>query len=467
MLIEDLEKLIKEKKNRDGVIHDTGNIESILPFNSSRKTTVIRDRFQKVLGEFTRQISDLKLDKQKDSDELEYEEADPLVSRISEKVECENDDIRLDLNHFLQSHLFGQDGDIKSIHPYIFNYYPLSNEKKKALRNEEIRIAKFSFDILVDESTKFQDVFLNKAGEDILTTLVLDNLGSLQKQNNNSTKSFRPLLKVVSDLFKEDFIYISKYRDYFLEHYPDLVQFYYFLYLSQITLKFSKFDSADYSKVEPLYFALDWESLNKRRNAASVGGYKSLKERTKDLFVHIHTLSQLSHNTKNEDGERFFTYNELNEFLQDDKDCQEFIQSINQWVHKYHERAHLKFEINEKNTLSEAFEQLFHCLEEGMSTQVVKKYGEAVEDAAIGKFLKARGNLGYTLNLTQDFVLLLTAVSVKDDRIPLKKLFEEFEKRGVALDRYSVKEVTELLDNLNIIEKKSDSGDAQYVKPIL
>ena len=45
--------------------------------------------------------------------------------------------------------------------------------------------------------------------------------------------------------------------------------------------------------------------------------------------------------------------------------------------------------------------------------------------------------------------------------------FNEFEKRGIALDRYSKKEVMNLFDNLNIIDKKSDSGDAQYVKPIL
>ena len=51
--------------------------------------------------------------------------------------------------------------------------------------------------------------------------------------------------------------------------------------------------------------------------------------------------------------------------------------------------------------------------------------------------------------------------------ISLKQLFIEYEKRGVYFDRYSRESIVELLNKLNLIEKKSDSGDAQYVKPIL
>jgi DNA phosphorothioation-dependent restriction protein DptG len=465
LLLSELDNLIKLKINKDGVTHDTGNIENVLPFNSSKRTVVVRDRFEKVFGEFSRRISDVKLpdDEIDEEPELEFKGISTLTSNISKKVECDNEDIRFDLNLFLESYMFGNDNEIKSIHPYIFNYYPLSKEKQK--RSEEIKVAKFMLDVLVENQSEFQNVFQNKEGENILTQLVLDNLGKLE-QNKNKSKTYKPLLKVVADLFKDDFVYISKHRDYFLEYYPVLVQHYYFLYLSQLALKFNKQDNANYQLVEPLFYALDWESVNKRRSAVSLGGYKTLKEISKDLFVHIHTMSQLSHNTLNESKE-FMTYCDLNEILKNEIKCEEFIQSIYEWIQIYHNKANLKQNIQNPFSISEAFKQLFDCLKEGMSTQVVNKYGESVEDAAIKKFLKLRGNYGYTLNLTQDFLLLLTAISVKDNRIPLKKLFEEFEKRGVALDRYSKKEVTELLDNLNMIEKKSDSGDAQYVKPIL
>ncbi|MEM5611818.1 DNA phosphorothioation-dependent restriction protein DptG [Bacillus thuringiensis] len=71
------------------------------------------------------------------------------------------------------------------------------------------------------------------------------------------------------------------------------------------------------------------------------------------------------------------------------------------------------------------------------------------------------------LNISQDMLLLLTALSLKKERKPLKQVFIDLEARGLFFDRYSKEEIVQLFDKLNLIDKKSDSGDAQYVKPIL
>lgn len=62
---------------------------------------------------------------------------------------------------------------------------------------------------------------------------------------------------------------------------------------------------------------------------------------------------------------------------------------------------------------------------------------------------------------------MITAICIKEDKITLKDLFKEYERRGLFLDSYSQVEVIDLLGKLNLIDKKSDSGDAQYVKSIL
>ncbi|MGO4890412.1 DNA phosphorothioation-dependent restriction protein DptG [Anaerobacillus sp. MEB173] len=463
LLIEELDNLIKEKKNKDGVTHDTGNIESILPL-SSKKMTIGRERFSYVLGEFTRLISQVKYT-QPDEEEVPFKDENPIILSISKVVDCENDDDRFDLNLFLDNFLFGNETELKQIHPYIFNYTAVSKQNVKA--NEEKKVAKFMRDVLVEDVSAFQKVFQKKQEENLLISLVLENLEGLEKQKE-SKQTYAPLLPILSNQFKEDFIFISNHRDYFLEHYPILAQYYYFLYLTQLTLKFSQYDKADYQKVDPLYFALDWESINKRRKAASdLEGYKRLRHKSSELFIHMHTMSQLSYNTNNVDSRRFMTYCDLVDTVQDEQAKLAFLETVNDWIHQYAKKAKLKQNIRTATDLTSAFEQLVDCLREGMNTQVYERYGEGVEDAASPRFLKSRGNIGNTLNITQDFLLLLTAISVKNERIPLKQLFEEFEKRGVALDRYSKKEVIELLDNLNIIDKKSDSGDAQYVKPIL
>ena len=49
----------------------------------------------------------------------------------------------------------------------------------------------------------------------------------------------------------------------------------------------------------------------------------------------------------------------------------------------------------------------------------------------------------------------------------LVDVFNEFEARGIFLDDISKDQVAEYYEKLNLIEKKSDSGDAKYVKRIL
>ena len=57
---------------------------------------------------------------------------------------------------------------------------------------------------------------------------------------------------------------------------------------------------------------------------------------------------------------------------------------------------------------------------------------------------------------------------IKDkDKIRLIDLYKEYEYRGIFLDNTSKEYLQEFFTKLNLIDKKSDSGDAQYVKRIL
>ena len=71
------------------------------------------------------------------------------------------------------------------------------------------------------------------------------------------------------------------------------------------------------------------------------------------------------------------------------------------------------------------------------------------------------------LNIDKDLIYLITALCIKKDKIKLNDLFKEYERRGLFFDRHSKEEIVTLLNKWNLIDKKSDSGDAQYVKQIL
>ncbi len=81
---------------------------------------------------------------------------------------------------------------------------------------------------------------------------------------------------------------------------------------------------------------------------------------------------------------------------------------------------------------------------------------------------KERGSLGYNLNLNEEDIILLTKICIKDnEKLKLSVLFKQFEKRGISFDRDSRAKIIQLYEKLNLLEKKSDSGDAQYVRSIL
>lgn len=84
------------------------------------------------------------------------------------------------------------------------------------------------------------------------------------------------------------------------------------------------------------------------------------------------------------------------------------------------------------------------------------------------RFLKSRGASGLMLNITEEFLIFLTKLAIHDEeKMSLNEVFRQFEMRGIYLDQPSKDEVVQFYTKLNLIEKKSDSGDAQYVRRIL
>lgn len=68
----------------------------------------------------------------------------------------------------------------------------------------------------------------------------------------------------------------------------------------------------------------------------------------------------------------------------------------------------------------------------------------------------------------KEFLIFLTKLAIHDEeKLSLNEVFRQFELRGVFLDQPSKDEIVQFYTKLNLIEKKSDSGDAQYVRRIL
>lgn len=459
--INDLENQVGNNK------HDVGKVVDILPYVTKR-SKAIRGNFDEVLGEYVRNICGLQLqDEQNTGDDLSFSPENPFIEQIMSKIDYDSN-AEYDLERFLNQYLFGKDNKIKPIHPYLFNYAPVPDKK------ELQKYAQFIKDTLVRDEVSISSVFNNKDSEDILTELILSQLEIPEKR---ATTKYQPLLEFLATSYQEDLLFLSEYKDYFLKSFSLLTHFYTFMYVCQLVVKFEQFDEADYSQSIPLYFALEWESISKRRKAADdLEGFRRIKEKAPHLFVHIHTMSQLSNNKlqsvepDSKKNLRFMHYREIKELVNESDigTSEQFFEDVKEWINRYSDIWSKRVTPKETPTdVPRAFKTLFSCLKEGMNAEACKKFGENIEDLGAEVFLKNRGSVGAVLNMSHEMLLLLTAVCVKKERMPLNRLFEEFEKRGVAFDRHSRKTIMELFDSHNILDKKSDSGDAQYVKPIL
>jgi DNA phosphorothioation-dependent restriction protein DptG len=95
-------------------------------------------------------------------------------------------------------------------------------------------------------------------------------------------------------------------------------------------------------------------------------------------------------------------------------------------------------------------------------------YQSSFHEFCRNNYLQNRKTSGLMLVLNEEQLVLLTKIIIGNKKqMRLNELFAEFEIRGVFMDNATKDCVVEFYEKLNLIEKKSDSGDAQYVKGIL
>ncbi|GGD08351.1 DNA phosphorothioation-dependent restriction protein DptG [Pontibacillus salipaludis] len=466
---EAIDNSLSKKKTEKGISsHDIGEVKFSFPF-TSHTTKVFSEGINEVIGELVRLTNNL--DDPEITYDGDYTYSDyPLINNVIENVKFPGDQHQEKLSKFLEEYLFKGSQELKPLHLYLFNYIEVNKDK-----NEKIKYARFIYDFLFYPNPEISSIFSSKDTDNLLTELIISSLKDLETRKKSKQidgTKYSNTLPLLSELFVEDFMYLSKHKDYFINHFFNMIHFYIFQYLLQFLKKAQKFgEEQDLYYMEPFHFTFDWETgVGGYRDA--VEDYKFIKNNANNLFVHVHCMSHISHNEAFYNaGHELKNYtrviNELSHLSTEERLMEK--EKLYNWVKKYSEliQEDLPESFNENMEFTEMFKVLFNQLQKGMSMGVRKKYGSNIDSIGKERFLKARGKHGFILSLKQEDFLMLSAVAVKDKKIPLKEFFNQLEVRGVAFDQYSKKEAVKLLDQQNYIEKKSDSGDAQYVKPIL
>lgn len=438
-----------------GLIHNTGLKYKLLPYVANEKTLV--SEFSGVVGAFSRIICDKELN--------EKFNVETFIQEVAEQITDFEGDMSKEYFKDIIKTMFIDNGELVDFNIKTINYIPSTNSDN--------RIATFLYAVLMDNELK-KDVkkYYDRDIDNILHKLVLKSLPKL-RDKEISMGEYNCYLPYVKEKFIEDFKFIITNEDLYKNSLKRFLEYYYMYYTSQLVIKLNQFETADLSKPDALYYTLDWERTSKTRTAYQFG-LKKKKNSIESLFSHAVVLELLNHNQIKEP----LDYKRLADIF-NNMDKIEVEQQLSELVDIYKNQVRdvvwEDFTFTCKDTDTNGFEKVYELFNivlyqfnKSKRFRSNKSYYNWYLKFLEKNFVKGRGPLGYNLNLTEDDIILMTKVCIKDKRkMKLNNIMKEFEQRGIFFDMESRKKIVQLYEKLNLLEKKSDSGDAQYVRSVL
>lgn len=289
-----------------------------------------------------------------------------------------------------------------------------------------------------------------------------------------SSTNYYKVKESFNEIYEKDFRYLLSNSIEIDETLSFLLNLYYLSYTSQTLLTLNQFSSGSATENIPLYFCFGNEKTDQNRDCY-LKGWKFLQPAVQNAFIHAVFFAFMNIG---------YQFNEMVDYITLKNECEDSFDRayiISQlktllncykdgYLNKKDDKTKEEFqrkEILDSFTLDQALKTIFDCIKLKVSDDVRKKVGQSFELTIKQRFLKPRGRNGNMLTITEADLISLTKICIKGkDKILLNSLFEEFQKRGIYFDSISKKEIEGYFEKLSLIDKKSDSGEAKYVKRI-
>lgn len=117
-----------------------------------------------------------------------------------------------------------------------------------------------------------------------------------------------------------------------------------------------------------------------------------------------------------------------------------------------------------------SYEGFLHTLEKLcvalLSSSYTLRLRKKVIDLLSIRFLQRRRGT-YVLTLDKEMLMFLVTLLTKGDKIKLEEMYRRFNQFGINFNRNTRMAIEDYLLKLNVLIRKSDSGEAQYVKAVL
>jgi DNA phosphorothioation-dependent restriction protein DptG len=462
--------------------HVTGNQIKLLPFKTNPSGDTFSEdfkSFQGVVGELFRILNyKTQVEFGKNSGYFKLELKETILKAAIDKVATEYSE---EFKNMLTKLFFDEDHGLIKFNIKTLSYMNFINSN-----NAVKEISKFLFDIYLCEFVN--DTFINEdtSNENLLNQLIIQCLPELNEVNTKTKISgYFNLFPEIKEQFEEDFTFLSSNNSILLKHVEDFFKYYYFHYLNQLLLQLKDFGTGT-SKIKPIHYTLDWETLSETRLSSHGIGWKQLNKYSESMFAHVNTLELLNYISV--DGKPVEDYKNIVNLVRSfkDKEKEKFHECLNELIDFYTDnitvfetgknwddcKRLLELALNKGNFEDQIFVSIYtlwfkikYQFENSSRSKPYSDYSKWYSQFGKVNYTKNRGRLGNTTVLSQELLLFLTRVCIgSEDKIRLKTLWDKFKDRGIIFDETTKLEITKLFEKINLIEKKSDSGDAQYVK---
>ena len=456
--VESFDKSFAVKEDGKELKHNSGNRFKLFPYVTNTNSIIIS--LDLVIGRYISQVEKII------PQQITVEE---LIVKLMEETEIAPGAEEL-FQQVVKSNCFDRSGKIRSTNLRMITQIPCEESSAR-------KVADYLVDVLGDDeklkiSVDHATAILEEQSN-VLEKFIISKLES-KPLPPRDTATYQRITNSLHKKYEEDFEYILGSRNRISDYLIPLLEFYYFTYTAQAILQLNCFLAGDRENCIPLYFCLDWEKTSLNR-LCYTQGWRMLQEKINSIFAHAIVLDILNQTEEDYDP---VDYIRLDELVQEDGEDHRIAEEIKVLTDRYRnaitdcpEMKELKRQYSAKNETAAEVRFLFESVRTQFeNTGRKSRYSSyATHFSEYGKkYLKRRGRSGMMLNLTEETLIFLTKVCIKDqEKMRLNNVFNEFELRGVYLDNISKEQVMHYYEKLNLIEKKSDSGDAQYVKRIL
>lgn len=448
---------ITEKKDEIKYNYERTKYVRILPLPS--RTTGSRAEYEDGFTTVTAAILRLI-----DGEALDFEKQENFIDKILNEGDFSSPDVKDVFQEFI-AYEFGQNNTSHSSSLQNIKY--ISMPESKAEQSGQKQIIEFFYDIYIRDQHAEIVQILGKLQSKGLMREILNVVGSNKK--DIFKRKYRVLFPQFAEKFKADLKALSKNPGFLLENLDELFLHYTFVALTQIVLQTNKFTNFSSEKIQAVPYILQQEQASIWRMGYKEG-YKRLISQMETFFTHENMLNILAMNSFIDEENMY--YHDYAKIFADlgEEATNQYVKSIYTWVNEVF--CPIKgFEPTENfanQDLQTAYQYMYSLIEKGLAKEHRSRYPGAFAIFMKRFYRKHGGPLGNILSLNLKQFLLMVAVSVGEkDRIELNELWKELNLRGIELDDDSKLVAVTQLDKLNYIDKKSDSGDAQYVKSIL